>query len=165
MKRFQKKKSTYLFWLKCHYCVITTEWIKIPGIIRCKTFNRKNAHIIFKWSWDCQVLKILIQKDRYSANTACAKYVQIKDLIEQNSITNASFDVVTLIYIAIALRLATGSKPGIYIHFLSQFNPVYLVWQALNNQYVRDEMKKSIWKQLDLKYFILNGNNLTTTRT
>lgn len=34
MKRFQKKSmSTYLFWLKCHYCVITKEYIKI-GIIR-----------------------------------------------------------------------------------------------------------------------------------
>lgn len=32
-------------------------------------------------------------------------------------------------------------NPG-YIHFLSQFNPVYPVWQALNKQYVRDEMKK-----------------------
>lgn len=32
-------------------------------------------------------------------------------------------------------------NPG-YIHFLSQFNPVYPVWQALNKQYVRDQMKK-----------------------
>lgn len=41
------------------------------------------------------------------------KYPHINDVIKQNTVTYASFDVVTLVNIAIALWLATSSKPGI----------------------------------------------------
>lgn len=112
--------------------------------IMCLDVNAQHQVIyIYDRSWDCQVLKILIQKDLKS------------DIRQTLHVQNICILMILLSKITLLMHPLTWShwfslqlhsdwqpspNPG-YIHCLSQFCPVYPIRQALNKYYKRYKMK------------------------
>lgn len=79
-------------------------------------------------------------EDRYLANTACAKYLHINDVIEQISLLMHPLTWSHWFTLQLHFDWQPAPNPG-YLHFLSQFRPVYPIWQALNKYFKRDKIK------------------------